>query len=45
MHFSDVLEATDRSDIAQGVQQARKEFQTGRCSPSTLGDILKSILS
>jgi hypothetical protein len=34
-----------RAELAKAVQEARREFQGGRCRPAMPGDIMKKILA
>ncbi len=34
-----------RTELAQDIQAARKEFQAGHCQPATASEIMKDILS
>lgn len=34
-----------RKALVADIQQARQEFQEGRCQPATLDDLMKEILS
>lgn len=34
-----------RTELAEDIQAARKEFQAGHCQPATASEIMKDILS
>jgi predicted AAA+ superfamily ATPase len=39
------VSARRRDEIAEEIQEARRDFAAGECRPSTPADILKTILS